>query len=464
MLTYQDYELASAEGRVREFMGRAIREHQRSSLYATAVLADRYDHRENVTVRNVMRLYQDAYGNKLADTTAANHHICSNFFHRLNTQRCTYSLGNGVTFNVKELRDGAEVDAIRARLGPRFDTDLMHWGYKALIHGVAFGFWNLDRLYVFPVTEFAPLWDEEDGTLRAGIRFWQLDRDKPMTAVLYTEAGYAVYKSVRAGGGALDLAEAAAERPYKLIVTQTPADGARVVGFENYGALPIVPLWGSGLRQSTLIGLREQIDSYDLIRSGFANDLEDCAQIYWIIQNCGGMSDRDLQAFLERLRHNHVAQVDTHAFDGDVRGALTPYAQEVPYAAREAYLSGIRADIYEHFGGLDVHSIAAGSTNDHIDAAYQPLDEEADDFEEQVIEAVQQVLRLIGYEDVPSFKRNRVSNVKEQIEAVMLEAAVLDDEALLGLLPNVTTDMRDAILARRSGEGRKRALGIAPRT
>ena len=455
MLTYQDFLEA---GDAPRFIQRAISEHRNSEAYRVAVDADLYDHRRNVTVNRYTRLLQEKTRNPLVDITAANNRIASNFFHRLNTQRCAYSLGNGVSFT----RSGpASADDTKARLGIRFDTDLYHWAYRALIHGVAFGFWNVDRLYVFPLTEFAPLWDEETGALRAGIRFWQLDRGRPMTAVLYTEAGYRTFRSGEAG-----LYETEGLRPYIVNVATSEAAGEVIEGEGGYGALPIVPMWGSRLHQSTLVGMREQIDSFDLIQSGFANDVMDCAKIYWLIQNCGGMTDEELQRFLDNLRIHHIAQVDSTSFDGSSRSALSPYVQDVPYMSNQAYLNHARAAIYEGFGGLDVHAIAAGATNDHIDAAYQPMDEEADDFEYQVIEAVQGVLRLMGIEDTPQFKRNRISDVKSQIEAVMLEAAYLDERAVLELLPNITVDMREALLARRAaaragkgGDGPDEAAG-----
>ena len=43
------------------------------------------------------------------------------------------------------------------------------------------------------------------------------------------------------------------------------------------------------------------------------------------------------------------------------------------------------------------------------------------------------------------------ANVGASFEAVMLEAEVLDEEAVLDLLPNVTVDMKRAILERRRG-------------
>ena len=452
MLTFQDFE---KEANKAAFIYKAIQEHLGSPMCKTARDADLYDRQRNVTINEYVRTIFTLTGTPVEDFTASNAKLASNFFHRLNTQRCMYSLGNGLSFTRKEERmdengKTTTVDLTKQALGGHFDTDIKDAGYKALIHGVSFCFWNVDQMYVFPLTNFVPLWDEDTGALRAGIRFWRLAPDKPLIAVLYEESGYTKYKS--AGGGDDSLKPVHARKSYKTNVQYVPATGEEsVIGEENYGSLPIVPFWGSKLHQSTLIGMRQKIDSFDLIRSGFANDLSDCAQIYWIVENCGGMSDGELQQFRDRMRINHIASADT-----DNGGKITPYTQEIPYQARKTYLDDIRAGIYEDFGGLDVHTVAAGATNDHIDAAYQPMDEEADDFEYQVIECVQQILKLIGIEDTPIFKRNRISNQKEQVDMVIAEAPYLDDETILQKLPNISADEIQDILARREAQVQER--------
>lgn len=134
-----------------------------------------------------MRRIYTLAGMAAEDFTASNNRIASNFFKRLNTQRCTYSLGNGVTFNT---------EGVKEKLGDKFDTDLYLLAYAALEHGVSFGFWNVDRLHIFKLTEFVPLWDESDGSLRAGIRYWSIDwKRKPVFAVLYEEDGYTKFRS-----------------------------------------------------------------------------------------------------------------------------------------------------------------------------------------------------------------------------------------------------------------------------
>ena len=449
LYTFQDFEKETNKNHA---VGRVIQEHTHSDVYRTALDADAYDHQRNITIYNYVQMIFSMTGTPIEDFTASNNKIASNFFHRLNSQRCSYLLGNGVSFtnNVETIKDengvDVSVDVTKRELGNEFDTDLKDITYDALIHGVAFGFWNIDKLHVFPVTEFAPLWDEDTGALRAGVRFWRIDKSKPMIAVLYEEDGYTKYKST----DTFEFEEVEPKRSYKLYTQTTEIDGEEVVGEENYGSLPVVPMWGSKLKQSTLVGMRSAIDSFDLIRSGFANDLSDCAQIYWILENCGGMNDEELARFRDRLKITHIASADTS------NSKVTPYTQEVPYSARKEYLDMIRAGIYEDFGGLDVHTVAAGATNDHIDAAYQPLDEEADLLEFQVIKFVQQILKLIGVEDTPIFKRNRISNQTEQTQLILSAADYLDDETVLRKLPFVTVDEVAHILAQKNIESEEK--------
>lgn len=448
MKTFQDFQKAVANGETIRFIQEAIAEHRNSPEYKIAVDADEYDAQRNVTINatvkslyNISRRFDEKTGRESMgvretdDRISSNHHIASNFFHRLNTERCTYSLGNGVSF---------EDEGTKEKLGDKFDTNLSDAAYKALKHGVSFGFWNVDRLHVFSLTEFVPLIDESDGTLRAGIRFWSLDwLNRPVYAVLYEEDGFTKYKT-QDGFKGLILHEIEPKRAYKQTIAHTEAGGDEIIGEGNYSALPIVPLYGNTFHQSTLVGMRSAIDSYDLIQSGFANDLADCAQIYWLIGNANGMNDDEVQHFMDRLRLAHVALADTE------NSSVTPYTQEPPYNAREAYLARIQTSIYRDFGAFNPADVAAGNiTATQIRAAYQAQDEEADAFEYQIIEFVQRVLALQGIEDTPKFTRNRVANEAEAVEMVIAESEYLDDETILDLLPNITPDMKDEILARR---------------
>ncbi len=431
--TYQDFEKAQD---VTTFVRSAIESYRHGEQYRMAVMADEYDAQRNPTITKAVQTIFNLSGTKVEDPTATNKRIACNVFNRLNTQRCMYSLGNGVTFIDPWEAGSGDADTTKEALGPHFDHVLREAAYHALIHGCSYLFWSLDRAYEFEATEFVPLEDENDGSLRAGIRFWQLDRTRPLNAVLYERDGYTKYSDE--GGSFREVQQKTA---YATTYRYTEAGDIISVDDETYSQLPIIRMYASRLKQSTLVGLKEAIDAYDLIQSGFANDLNDCAQIYWIVENYGGMDEQDLKDFLNRLTFNHVANIDSSA-----GGKATPYTQEVPYQARQAFLDGIRARMYEDFGALDVHTIAAGATNDHIDAAYQPLDENAADFEHWVGDAIMQLLALLGIDDVPQFHRNRISNGKEQVDMLVQEAVWLDRDTIIRKLPNLSVDERLAAI------------------
>lgn len=441
MYTYQDFEKRNSDS---EFLLNAIHEHKTGEYYKTAVDADLYDRQRNRTINEYVKVLYTLTGAPVEDFTASNSKIASNFFNRLNTQRNSYLLGNGITF-----KNGG--DTTKGKLGADFDDKVSQLAYYALIHGIAFGYWNVDHLHVYPVTEFVPLWDEDTGALRAGIRWYQIDDLKPLNITLYEEDGYTKFRKPSTGE---DLEMIQPKRSYNLTIAHTDFGGDEVIGEDNYGELPIIPIYGSNLKQSTLIGMQRTIDSFDLIRSGFANDLSDVSQIYWLIENAGGMDDEDLARFRDRLKLQHIAVVDT---TDDVK--IQPYTNEVPYQSRQAYLNDLRSQLYEDFGGLDVHTISAGSTNDHIDAAYQPVDEEADKYEFQITKFIKQLLHLIGIEDEPLYKRNRISNQTEQTNMVLSAGEYLDEETIIKHLPFITVDEVEEILERKTAEDYERFAG-----
>ena len=439
MLTYQDYEAAVAAGKLTDFVQTVIKDHQQSELYTTAVDADAYDHQRNTTIMAFRDLIMDS----LREQIQSDIKTPCNQFHRLNKQRCSYLLGNGISFTRKEKRNVngrlVWVDVTREALGSKFDADVYTWGYNALIHGVSFGYWTPNRIFNFPVTQFAPLWDEETNALRAGVRFWRINPKKPLFAEVYTEQGIYTLRSDTEGGSTLTLTD---ETPtlYKLKTKHTEARGEWVVGAENYSTLPVIPMYGSSLKQSTLVGMKARIDSIDMVASGFARDIRDCAKIYWLIENCGGMTEKDKQEFLHDILYNHIAQVDSTSFSGDARAALTPYVQDVPYQSSAAYLKQATEALYQDFGALDVHAIGAGTTNDHLDAAYQPLDEEADEFEREVSTAIKAGLALRGIDDDPEYKRNRIVNQSEYNTMILNASNVLGQRMTLKKLTFLDPD------------------------
>lgn len=443
MYTYQDF---VSDGGGLDAIRRAVDDYRAGDLWREACLADEYEAQRNPTIVNYTKYLYTSTGRRVPDTISANSKIASNIFHRLNTQRCSYLLGNGISFS-------GETD-IKSRLGADFDRKIYDAGYYALIHGVSYLLWNLDHVEVFPATQVCPLWDEYTGTLRACIRFWSLDwQTRPVTVEVYEENGYTVYRT-KNGGAGLDLEVFRPKRAYIQQLRISTADGEEIVGQSNYTTLPVIPVWGSKRRRSTIAGMQAGIDAYDLIKSGFANDLQDCAQIYWLITGNFGMEADETQRFMERLKLQHVANVDGE------NSSITPYTQEIPTAARDVFLQMIRKSLYDDFGALDVSGISASAkTATEIESAYQPMDEEADDFEYQVSAAILQLLALLGIEGAPTYKRNKITNMMEQTQMIMMAAQYLDSQTVVSKLPFVSVDeVADIMEAKYAEDSAKFAL------
>ena len=458
MLTYQDLLRVPQNDSARsQFVRKVINEHKSSDLYQTAVVADDYDRKKNTTITNYQKTITLVTGEVVPDRFSAMHRSTSNFFNVFCTQLNQYLLGNGVNW------DGETPD----KLGKKFDTTLQEIGKNALVGGVSFGFFNFDHVDVYSVLEFAPIYDEEDGAMKAGVRFWQIDSEKPLRATLYEIDGYTNYlwsEKYTPSAEWVPVEDNTYMQPKKAYIITTgtsEADGVEIYAEENYPTFPIVPLWANPHHQSEIVGLREKIDAYDFILNGFENDLDN-AQIYWIIKGAGGMDDPDLMRFLDRLRVVGAAA----PADGQ---EVTPVEVNIPYEAREKLLDRIERQLYKDSMILNPDDIASGAaTATQIKAAYERQNNKADQFEYCVLKFLDGICSIAGIENTASFTRSLIVNTQEEVTTLVSAAEFLDAEyvtrKILTLLGD--GDKADEVLARMDADELRRAsFGVeAPST
>lgn len=414
MITYQDLmDHSSTDADKMDFVRSCIYSHKLSSMYKTAKDAYEYNCHRNVTISEYQKLLYKVTGEAIPDNWSANFKMASRFFHRFVVQEVQYLLGNGVSW----INEGTE-DKLGNKRYP-FDNQLIKASKYAKWGGVSFGFFNNDHVDIFSILEFVPLYDEEDGSMKAGIRFWQIDSSKPLRATLYEIDGYTEYRWGEDKKGEI----VNEKRSYKQKLRTTEADGVEIYDEENYPGFPIIPLWGNPEHQSELVGLREQIDCYDLIKSGFANTVDEASFVYWTINNAGGMGDIDLAKFVQRLKTIHAATVE------DDGASAQSHMQEPPYASREALLDRLEKDLYRDAMALDTDNIANGAvTATQIRAAYEPINSKTDEFEYCVLDFINGILSIAGIEDEASFTRSKIINVQEEIQVVLQAAQYLTDD------------------------------------
>ena len=411
ILTYNDLlEIGENERERMEFVLDAIREHKGSDLYKTAYDAELYYKHQNPTIMRYQKWVYNQMGQKVPDIWSPNNKIASNWYNYFTTQAVSYLLGNGVTFKNEANKD---------KLGKDFDKKVQDVATHAKNGGVAFGFWNLDHLECFDLTEFVPLYDEDDGGLKAGIRFWQIDDSKPLRSTLYELDGYTDYIKRKNE----DMAILHNKRAYTQIVRKNDIEGETILDGAPPAGFPIVPLWNIN-RQSDIVGNRGTIDAYDLIVSGLINNVSDGEFIYWILKNCGGMDSTDDARFIEQLKLTRVA----HA-DGDDGASVEAHNVNVEFEATAEALDRLTEQLYADFMAIKVQDVSAGSvTATQIQAAYEPINQKTDQFEYQVTEFINGILALAGIDDEPTYTRSQMSNQSEMLEMVLQAAEYLDDE------------------------------------
>ena len=377
----------------------------------------------NPTINRYEKIIYDMQGRAHKDMWTANHKLASRFFGVVVDQEVSYLLGNGVTF--------AE-ESTKKKLCPDFDQEVMGAARAAKIAGVAFGFWDLTHLRVFSLLEFVPLYDEEDGALKAGVRFWQVAPDKPLRATLYELDGFTEYFQPKNK----DMGVLQEKRSYKLIERKADVGETEIFDGGNYPSFPIVPLKNNKHCLSEIAGKRNTIDALDLASSNMVNNVDEGNLIYWVISNCGGMDDLDDAKFVERLKTLHVAHTE-----GDDAKAEA-HTIEAPYEGTNTTIDMLKKKLYEDFQCFDASAVSAGNqTATAIKASYVPLDLKTDKFEAEVTRFIVEILRLAGIEDQPSYTRNQIINKTEETQALLLGAQYYDDEYITKKLLTINGDI-----------------------
>ena len=444
MRTYQDWlEVANSDENARmAFIKSAISDYKASPEYRNALDGNAYYQGKNTTIKRYEKILFNALGQAVPDYVSANHKLATRFFYRDVMQAASVLLGNGIKW-------GDGIGGVK--LGADFDAKIIKAYKVAQKQGAAYGFYNNGRVEIYERIEFIPLIDEEDGSIKAGIRFWQIASNKPLRATMFEIDGYTEYMWDKDGNGSVKQEK----RGYKAIVGTSEADGAVIYDYENYPTFPVVPLYVNDEKESELIPLRPKIDCRDLISSGYANDIDDASIIYWTITNSGGMDDADLVAMIDKLRKLHATQVD-----GDVN--LQSHSVEPSYQGREAILTRLDGDLYEDAMAVNTKELSSrNATATEIIAAYEPLNQKLDDHEAYVTTFIQGLLAIAEVDDVPSYDRSIVMNKTEEINTLLAAAPYLPQDYITTKIVTIEgdKDQLDDIMAQLAEDGITRLTG-----
>lgn len=427
MLTFQDYEEAISKTKKETFILKAIKDYVASDTYIHALIAQDYYATDNTAIGNRMG-YLERQMRKKVNVTF--HRLRNGFFPKAVKRLVMYTMGNGATLE----------DDVKLKIDRKFDNKTIIAAINACVDSVSWGFVDIDHLTFFRVTEFVPLVDERTSQLRAGIRFWQIDENKPMYIELYEVDGITEYK---ASNKVTKIEETAEQRAYKQTV-RTDAFGTTPINGENYGVLPIFPLYANELATSELTtGLKALIDAYDFVSSDLADGITLIEGLYNLVHNYGG---DDMQQLLAEIH-----AVKTILTDGDAGGSLEVI--EIPFEAKRMALDLYEKRMYDDWllPNKNTNRGSGNITAREIEDAREDMNIKADLLEWQVAEFIENVLKLKGVDlMLPDYKRRTTNNDTETIQNISTQIAGewIDEEQAIKLDPTIPTDDKEKLIAR----------------
>jgi hypothetical protein len=426
MFTYQDFLEARQKGIAENFIVKVIDSYIASRDYAQIIMAERYYNGDNPTLA-AYSARADIGGSSV--DLFAKIRVPSGIFNRL------------ITLQVNRLwHDGVQLDNadIKKRLGGNFDKTAKDISTNAAVHGVCYGFWNLDRLVMFTAKEFVTLKDERTGIDMAGIRFWRISPNKPWVIQLYEIDGWTEYSRVGSGG----LMLVSEKRAYTQIVRRD-ALGETVADGESYSAFPIIAMYANTQRASELtLPIKAKIDLYDAIMTTFGDTVLRTKAIYWILEGMSGSIEhlRDTKAAIERL--------GIIAPNGDANAKAETVS--LPYKATIEFLSELEKSIFRDAMVTNPQDIMGGNlTATAINASYHAEKLKVSDMEWQAAYFIDTLLKLIGVaNDSITFKHESISSDMEITQRLSMYSE-LPMEVKVKLDPLFPDDMEEQITSNR---------------
>lgn len=186
----------------------------------------------------------------------------------------------------------------------------------------------------------------------------------------------------------------------------------------SFGKVPFISFANNNRKQSSLKKYKGLIDAYDIVVSGYVNDVMDIQQVIYILENYAGT---DLSSFLSDLKKYKTVSVGDDGIEGS-KGDLRTLAIDIPVEARNSLLEFLKKQIYTAGQALsrDVESVgnASGET---LKFFYRDLDLKVGDKEVEFISGYRELIRAIcDYKNVKlsgpigfTFTRNKISNDQE---------------------------------------------------
>jgi SPP1 family phage portal protein len=333
---------------------------------------------EHDILRNKRYYYID--GRAVENQTRANFKIPHPFHKILVDQKVSYIAGNPIVVSVSE-NDNATIaeehqSSMIEYLDDSFDDKVNDWIIGACNKGVEWLHFYIDpdgelQLIVVPAEQIIPVYDTQyQNDLIYVIRYYEYEligsdgRSLTRYKVEWWDKEKVEYwVQLENNSYVLDTSYLINPCPHWFSFNTTEP-GTKFAN--SWGRVPFIPLYNNSEMQTDIHTVKPLIDSYDKVKCGWANDVEDFKELIYVLKgyearrpvNAQGKElydgITDLGLFMKNLVEQGVVTVTE---DGNV----TTLKAEIPVDAKEKLLALTRQEIFYFGEGVDVTSKDMGS-------------------------------------------------------------------------------------------------------
>ena len=307
-----------------------------------AAVAERYYRKKNDILKKGARgQVQD--GNPMR---SADNRIPANFYNILVNQKAAYLFTDPPVFDTGN--EGIN-KAVQEALGDSFSKICKDLCIKASNSTIAWlHYWEDTngkfRFAAIDPKQIIPVWtDDLEKELSGILRVYYTLNDKGKKLNIYEywdgESCHAFYKECREIVDAL--------KPYDASAMAEPPGSDSCSWEHGFGEVPFIPFPNNAEGGNDLNDVKELIDAYDKVYSGFLNDLEDIQEVIFVL---AGYEGEDLKEFLQKLKKYKTIKVDN---EEEGKGGLNTLTIDIPVEAREKMLAMTRKSIFEQGMGID---------------------------------------------------------------------------------------------------------------
>lgn len=406
-----------------------------SPIYKQAQIGWDYYMGENTTVSQLRRLYwkdgaidpitgeKKSSGGFADNPYVANNKIGYSFFTDMITQK--------VDTLFREIPTIETDYKINTKFIKKFGYAMRSAAERASAQAVSYLMLDANgNINVFPADRALAFYDDETTEIRAFIRWWTvcgLSGTNTTYWEVYTEDGVITYKNK-------PMTIVSPLTPYKFKILSSAISTETIP--EKRNGLPIVEFWNSEYKISDLsTNIRSKIDIIDIVQSGFANNIEDFSDAFWVIktQDGGALTEQYYQDFLANIQRTRKILGE----DAEMKQF------QIPTEARSKFVEIMKDDLIRDGGIVDTKALTNGNlTATAIKAARSNLETRVSKFEWQAYNVANKLLDMYFMQNniMPeydvTFNKYTLVNQTEVIQSAISLRGTITELSYLEMLEN----------------------------